>query len=258
MFRTLSRHWPEYLIEAGLLGVFMLAACAFSVLLEHRDSPVNHAIPPLPRRVLMGLAMGTTAVAIVYSRFGKRSGAHINPAFTLAFWRLGKVAPWDAAFYVGSQFMGAVLGVALALALLGRFVSDPSVNYAATLPGVFGTGVAFAAELVMAFLMMTMVLHATNDKRVARYTGLFAGALVAAFITLDAPISGMSINPARTLGSALPAKLWGTLWLYFTAPSFGMLLASELYRRTRGRVRCAKLHHDNDEPCIFHCEYGQA
>lgn len=204
----------------------------------------------------MGLAMGATAVAIVYSRFGKRSGAHINPAFTLTFWRLGKIESWDAVFYVASHFVGAVAGVALAVALLGHFVSDPSVNYAATLPGAFGTVPAFAAELTMAFLMMTVVLHATNDKRIARYTGLLAGALVATYITLEAPISGMSLNPARTLGSALPAKLWSSLWLYFTAPPLGMLLASELYRRTRGRVRCAKLHHDNDEPCIFRCEYG--
>jgi aquaporin Z len=87
----------------------------------------------------------------------------------------------------------------------------------------------------------------------ARYTGLFAGALVAAYITVEAPLSGMSMNPARTFASALPAQAWTALWVYFSAPLLGMLCASELYVRRYGlqQVICAKLHHQNARRCIF-------
>jgi aquaporin Z len=93
-------HWPEYLMEAAGLGIFMVSACGFGTLLEYPASPVRQAIPdPLARRALMGLAMGLTAIALVYSPWGKRSGAHLNPAVTWTFWRLGKVAPRDALAY---------------------------------------------------------------------------------------------------------------------------------------------------------------
>ena len=255
---ALRRHWPEYVIEAACLGLFMISACSFAVLFEHPSSPVPHLVPAPLRRVLMGLAMGSTAVAIVYSRWGKRSGAHINPAITLSFFRLGKVEPWDAAFYVLFQFLGAGLGVTLAAGVLGAWVANPHVNYVATQPGAGGSAAAFAAELLMAFVLMTVVLYATNAEKLARYTGIFAGVLVATYITLLAPVSGMSINPARTFGSALPARLWHFLWIYFTAPPLGMLAAAELHRLRRRRVVCAKLHHDNDERCIFRCGYAGA
>jgi aquaporin Z len=68
----------------------------------------------------------------------------------------------------------------------------------------------------------------------------------------------MSMNPARTLGSAVAANAYSALWVYFTAPVIGMLLAARLYVLRRGahRVFCAKLHHHNDERCIFRCGYG--
>jgi len=86
---------------------------------------------------------------------------------------------------------------------------------------------------------------------------MFAGLLVMTYISIEAPISGMSMNPARTLGSAFSAANWTAIWIYFTAPPLGMLLAAELYVRPRGpaRVLCAKLHHDNRERCIFRCNY---
>src|SRR5262249_52101733 len=127
---ALKHHWPEYLMEAAGLGLFMLSACVFATLLEHPASPVRQAISaPLQRRILMGLAMGLTAVSIVYSPWGKQSGAHLNPSLTLTFLRLGKVAPWDALLYVVGQFIGGVLGVRCAAMLLGHVLADPTVNY---------------------------------------------------------------------------------------------------------------------------------
>jgi aquaporin Z len=258
MLESIRRHWPEYLIEAAGLGVFMIAACAFGVALEHPSSPIRELLPAFPRRALMGLAMGATAITIIYSPWGKRSGAHINPAVTWTFFRLGKIEGWDALFYVLAQFTGGVTGVVIAVVALGALVSHPSVNYVTTIPGPYGIPLAFAAEIAMSFLMMSTILLATNRPKLARFTGIFAGVLVFAFITLEAPISGMSINPARTFGSAFNAGLWTALWLYFVAPPLGMALAAEVYRRrsTSMPVRCAKLNHDNDQRCIFRCGYA--
>ena len=127
-FESLRLHWPEYLMEASLLGAFMISACLFGALYEFPHSPVRHAIDSqILRRVLMGLSMGFTAVAIIYSPWGKQSGAHINPSVTLAFLRMGKVKIWDAIFYIASQFMGAVLGVVLVARFLGKELADPAV-----------------------------------------------------------------------------------------------------------------------------------
>ena len=251
------RHLPEYLMEAALLGLFMLSACAVTVLLEHPASPVRGAIPdPFVRRLLIGLAMGTTAILLIYSPWGMRSGAHMNPAITLTFTRLGKVAPRDAMAYVVAQFVGGAGGVLIARMALGDLLADPNVGYAATLPGRWGIPAAFFAEAGISCVLVLVVLSVSNHSRWAAYTGLCAGLLVAGYITFEAPLSGMSMNPARTFGSAFFAGNWTAIWIYFTAPPLGMLAAAQLYLARRGRqaVACAKLHHQNSTRCIF-CEY---
>jgi glycerol uptake facilitator-like aquaporin len=135
MMSALKQHWPEYLIEGAGLGIFMVSACWFGALLEHPGSPARQGIPdPILRRALMGLAMGLTAIAIIYSPWGKQSGAHINPAVTLTFWRLGKVAGADAFFYIVAQFAGAVIGVSVSALIWRNALMHPSVNYVVTLP----------------------------------------------------------------------------------------------------------------------------
>ena len=251
MRAALTRHWPEYLIEAAGLGLFMVSASLFAVLLFHPRSPVPVVLDRvLARRALMGLAMALTAITLIYSPWGRRSGAHFNPAVTLTFFRLGKVGAWDAAFYVLAQFAGGVCGMLLVAVVAGPFVGDPAVNYVVTVPGSAGAAAAFAAEVVIAFCMMTTVLTVSNSPRWADLTGLCAGALVAAYITVEAPLSGMSLNPARTFASAVPAGVWQAVWIYLTAPLVGMLLAAELrVRWMRRPVICAKLQHTR--PCIF-------
>jgi aquaporin Z len=261
MAEAFRAHWPEYLMEAAELGIFMISACIFATLLAHPAPPIPKAIPdPGLRRVLMGIAMGLTAVGIIYCPWGQRSGGHLNPSVTVTFLHLGKVNPWDALFYVSAQFTGAMSGVLLATAFLGEAAAHPAVNYVATVPGPPGPLIAFLAEFSISFVLMSVVLRGANTPWLARYTPWLAGALVATYITLEAPISGMSMNPARTFGSALASQLWTGLWIYFTAPPLGMLAAAELYRRRHGRhaVVCAKLHHDNDKRCIFRCGYHGA
>ena len=252
-----SLHWPEYLIEAAGLGLFMVSAGAFAVGLFHPASPVTLALPdPLLRRALMGAAMGLTAIGLIYSPWGQRSGAHFNPAVTLTFFRLGKVAGLDAFFYVLAQAAGGLAGLVLVGTASRGLIADPSIRWVVTVPGAAGEGAAFTAEAAISFLLMSVVLAASNATRFARLTGLLAGALVAAYITIEAPLSGMSMNPARSFASALPAHVWTAFWIYLLAPPLGMLLAAELYvRLTRLPVRCAKLHHDNSRRCIFRCGY---
>lgn len=258
MLAAFRKHWPEYLMEAAELGLFMFSACAFTALLFHPSSTIAQTIPDgVLRRLLMGAAMGSTAVAIIFSPLGKRSGAHFNPSVTLAFFRLGKIEAWDAAFYTLFQFAGGIAGVLLASFALGKLVAHQSVNYATTLPGPDGPLIAFFAEILISFILMAVVLTVSNTKRLGRWTGMFAGALVATYITIESPISGMSMNPARTLGSAVGAQTWMSLWIYFIAPPLGMLLAAEVYGRLKPApaVACAKLHHHNDKRCIFRCNF---
>jgi aquaporin Z len=258
MLHALRSHWPEYLIEAALLGLFMISASCFTILLEHPASALVAAWPdPFVRRMLIGVAMGLTALTLISSPLGRRSGAHFNPAVTLAFWRLGKVEPWDALFYVMAQFCGGVAGVALVSMVIPRWLAHPAVHYAATQPGMAGVRVAFAAEFAISFVLMLTVLNVSNHPRLMRFTPFFAAALVATFITLEAPLSGMSMNPARTFGSAFVGQIWTALWIYLTAPVLAMQCAAALYRAGGRTVYCAKLHHGEGPRCIFRCAFGE-
>lgn len=254
------RHQAEYIIESAGIAVFMISAIAFTVLIEHPASPVRQMVTDSTlRRALTGVAMGMTAAAIIYSPWGQRSGAHLNPSVTLTYLRLGKIAAHDAAGYIVAQFVGAALGVAAGVLMAGRLAADPAVNFVATLPGPVGAPAAFAAEACISFVLMLTILAVSNTKRMARFTGICAAVLIATYITIEAPISGMSMNPARSLAPAVAAGAVRSVWLYFMAPPIGMLLAAELYARVRGRhtVRCAKLHHPSGRACHFICRHGE-
>jgi aquaporin Z len=257
---SVRNHWPEYLMEAGEAAVYLFSVCAVATLLWHPNSPIQGYLQGnTVRRLLMGLAMGATITAIVISPWGKQSGAHCNPAVTLTFYRLGKMALPDAVFYASAQLLGSLAGVALASLLLKGAPSDAAVRYGATVPGVYGDGVAFIAELVVSFTVMTAVLFASNHRVFAPYTHYVTAIMIGAYIALESPLSGMSANPARTFGPAVYASYWRTLWIYFVAPPIGMLAASEFFLLVRkGKAPfCAKLHHHNDKRCIF-CHSGAA
>lgn len=251
MLKRLSENWPEYMMEAGELAGFLIAACAIVVSIQHTDSPLSGLLAdPFLRRTATGLAMGLTAIAIVYSPWGRRSGAHFNPAVTLTFAALGKVRPADALFYVTAHFIGATFGMSAAALIFGSRLAHPAVAYIATQPGPAGTGPAFVAEATISFLLMSIVLAANRSPALAPYTGVFSGLAVATFITFEAPLSGMSMNPARSFGPAAIAGLWQHYWLYLIAPPLGMLLAAISSRRF-GSGHCAKLVHPPGPRCIF-------
>jgi aquaporin Z len=140
---------------------------------------------------------------------------------------------------------------------LGRSIKMPEVDYAVTVPGEYGTSGAFLAELFMAVVLMGVVLWISNRPAIAGYTSYAVGMLIVSYIFFFAPVSGFSINPARTSGSAVFAWVWTAWWVYFTAPVIGMMTAAEVYRGTFGTegILCAKLHPDPEYPCPFHCRY---
>jgi aquaporin Z len=233
-----ERNWRLYIFEGVELAIFMISACVFTVLLFHSSYPALRLIPNAAlRRLLMGTAMGITAICIIRSPIGQRSGAHFNPAITLTYLRLGKIGGWDALFYVVFQFMGGIFGVAV--------------------PGRYGTAAAFCAELFMATVLMGAVLWISNRPSVANLTSYFVGILIALYILFFAPVSGFSINSARTTGSAVFADVWTAEWLYFVAPVLGMMISAEIYLRIYGadRILCAKLHPDPKYPCPFLCHF---
>jgi aquaporin Z len=245
-------HWAAYFIEAWALGTFMVSAGVVTTFVEQPEFGLTALIPgESARRALIGVAMGLTAIALIYSPWGKRSGAHMNPAVTLTFWSLGKIRTRDAFGYAVAQFLGGLVGVQLVLVTLGERFAAPPVRYVATLP-VHGEALAFALELGISFGLMSAVLAFSSRPRLAPFTGLAAGVLVACYVAFEAPYSGMSMNPARSFASAAPAGLWGSLWIYFIAPPLGMLVAAALSRRLGRTAGCAKLCHPSDVACI-HC-----
>lgn len=259
VFPTLRANWPMYLCEAAGLGLFMLVAAVFGVLLFHPASAVAAVVPGTDGRLLlMGITMGVTAVLLIGSPLGRRSGAHLNPATTVTFWRLGKVAGADVFGYVLGQLAGGLAGLGIAWWLLGDALAVPEVAFVKTVPGPAGAAVAFGAEFGMTFVLMSVVLRVSQSRRWNHRTGLAAGMLVALFIWWFAPVSGMSLNPARTLASALFAGDYTAGWVYLLAPFLGMGLAAEVFVRGRGlrSVLCARLHHGGAHRCIFRCSYG--
>ena len=255
---ALTRHWPEYLIEALFLMGFVFGAGVVTTFFETPGSVLRGALPDaFMRHVSSGLTMGALTAALIYSPWGRRSGTHLNPAITLAFYRLGKVGRWDLLFYLIAQFAGGAAGIALVRAMMGDAFEAASATGLAIPSGLVGEAIAFAAETAIAAALMLAVLVATNHATLYRWTGAIVGLLVAVSVTFASPLSGFGTNPARTIAAMLSGGSWGGAWLALIAPILGMQLAIDAYRLLTGRsqVLCAKLAHNVEGRCIFKCQH---
>jgi fumarate reductase subunit D len=155
---------------------------------------------------------------------------------------------------------GGALAGTVAAGLAWRELT-PAVQYAATTPGDgYPAWGALVAETAITFLLVFTIFVCVNLPRVAPRTGLIAGALVAVLVMIEAPVSGTSLNPARTLGPAIVVPLYRDVWLYVVGPCLGALLAVAAYSRQWGRTTvCAKLYHTEKYPCPFdQCGYRLA
>jgi aquaporin Z len=232
------------MIVVSLVGIAVNAGLAF-----------DRNWDPIVKRLTAGCLIALSTVLFVYSPLGRRSGAHINPAISLAFFYLKRMERSEFLGYVAAQFLGASLGISIAALLWGSTLRTPSIRYAATTPGQLGSLAALGAEAGISFLLMTIVLWSNNAARLAPLTGIFVGIFSALSITLVAPISGSSANPARTFGSDIFSMTWQSYWVYATGPTVGMVTAAAVFRALGAQARCAKVVHD-DEPCAFaRCEY---
>lgn len=224
-------------MEAAGLAGFVVGASLLTVFLEHPDFPVMRSALgdyPMLRRVPLGIVLGAYIAGIVYL-FGRRSGAQINPAVTWAFYRLGKINFADAVFYTLAQFAGAIAAAQIMKLAFGDFYSDAPVHYLVTEPAKWDTSgtAAFTAEFFISFVLMFACLVAANSRRLENLVAPITGFLIALYLIVETPYSGMSLNPARSFGSALAANEWRFLWIYFVAPLPAMILAAEIFLRLK-------------------------
>jgi aquaporin Z len=227
---SFKKNWKHYLQEALGLAIFMVSACFFGALMESKTSPWHQALPNnFVRMVIMGVFMGATALFIFYAPCTSPSGSHINPAVTLTFWRLGKMCPFDAFFFILFQFAGGTSAVLVMQWIMGDALVGPPVNSVVTVPGKAGVWIAFLTEFIIAFITMSMVLFTSAHQRLRKYTRIVAGCLVCCWVIMAAPFSGFGMNPARSFASALPAHNWTAFWIYLFVPVISMLLAAEVF-----------------------------
>ncbi len=178
----------------------------------------------------ISFAFGATVCLLVYA-FGHVSGAHFNPAVTLAFAAIGRF-PWTrVANYIAAQTIGAI-AAALVLAVIFSEVTDATTVPSLALPQ------AILVEVAITFTLMLTIVAFATDKRVAPgFAGLAIGAAIFVGALVADPLTGGSMNPARSLGPALASSVWDSIWLYLIAPPIGALLGAFAYESVRGGLK---------------------
>ena len=177
----------------------------------------------------VALAFGLAIMVMVYAT-GHLSGAHINPAVTVAFTLTRHFPGRDAVAYVAAQLAGAVAG---ALVLLAVWTDRPAA-LGATVPSV-AVGSAFVYELVLtAFLMFVIMAVATDTRAVGAAAAIAIGGTVGLDALAGGSVTGASMNPARSLGPALAAGEWRSFWVYVAGPVVGAALGALAYQLVRG------------------------
>jgi len=244
---------PWLVYGAELLGTALLVAVglSFVILMFAPDGPAARLIPAAGwRRLITGFCFGTTGGLIALSPLGRESGAHINPAVSLAFWISGHLEARHAALYVVAQLSGCALG-ALPLLLWGAL--GRSVDFGATQPGAsYGIGWALAGEVATTFALVAGLFLFLQHRPLRRFTPALFPVLYAVMVWLEAPVSGTSTNPARSLGPALVAGVWHGWWIYWLGPAVGALLGVAVHRWRWLEIEVAKLYHfEHDRYDIF-------
>ncbi len=215
---------------AELVGTFALVFTGCGALMVSERFPGSLTGSAIP--LVFGLVVATMIYAV-----GHISGAHFNPAVTLAFAVVRHFPKREVLFYWLAQFLGAVAAIGLLSLIL-----PTGQTYGATIPSVFPFQ-AVIWEMVLSFFLMFVITAVATDTRAV---GVMAGAAIGATVTFCAyvggPVTGASMNPARTLGPALLQGRFDVVWIYFVGPAFGMILAALLYEKIRcdSKTRPAK------------------
>lgn len=244
------------LYGAELLGTALLVAVGLSIVILNfgQGSPMIQIVPSAGwRRLVTGFLFGTTGTLITLSPLGRESGAHINPAVTLAFWLMGKLSARHAAWYVLAQMIGAALGAA---PLLAWGAMGSSVAFGATVPGAaYGAGGALLGETVTTFALIVGLFFFLQHQRLRACAPALFPFLYAVMVFAEANISGTSTNPARSFGPALISGDWRAWWVYWLGPLLGTLLgvtACRLAGHDRWATAVAKVYHfEHDRYGVF-------
>ena len=247
-------NWPEYFAElfgTAFLIFIGLSAVTFDL---GKGLPMENLIPNKSFRLLItGLLFAGSGSLVAISPLGKLSGAHINPAVSLAFWAKGKMELYDLGGYIIGQFVGAFIGAALLVLVWGDYAA--SVNNGMTLPGKgYSLWDVFLVEMGMTFLFVFSIFIFVSSHRLMHWTPLMTWLLIAVMVWWGAPISGTSINPARSIGPALVSWSWQAQWLYCIAPPLGAMQAVMVYRflnMNKCKILTGKLFHVPHYRCIF-------
>jgi MIP family channel proteins len=214
------RHDVRPLVAEALGTAVLVLIGAGSVMV----SAATHAFGHTGVALAFGLA-----VTLIVATFGTLSGAHVNPAVTLAFWSVRRFPGRSVVPYVAAQCVGAV---AASLAL--RWLLGPVAHLGATRPAL-SLGRSFAVEAGYSAILAIVIFGVATDERVPRSVPPFAvGITVFAGALVTGPLTGGSFNPARSLGPAVAGGGWTAHWLYWAAPIAGMLAAARLYEALRG------------------------
>ena len=252
MKKTNATRIPPAVFFSELIGTALLLGVGLSFVIADfgTGSPVLRLLPdPGFRRLLTGFLFGTTGALIAVSPIGKYSGARRNPVVTLAFWLLGKMQTGCAESYVAAQLIGAILG---SLPLLIWGAMGQSVQFGATTPGAaYGNAMALWGETATTFALIIGLFLFLRHARLRIFTPLLFPFLYAFMVYVEAPVSGTSTNPARSLGPSLISGNWQGWWVYWVGPILGTVLAVALYRQTWLRkleIDVAKLFYFKHDP----------
>jgi aquaporin Z len=249
MIKNDDQRFPWRLFFAELAGTAMLLLIGLSlvILMFGEGSPLVNYMPNLKlRQVITGFLFGGTGALIAISVLGKESGAHINPAVTMSFWLFKKIDSQKALVYVAAQLIGAVIGT-LPLLLWGQL--GRSISFGATMPGTgYTVSQAILGEAVTTFTMVSLLIIFLGFRQIRPYTPALFPFLYAIMVPLEADISGISTNPARSFGPAVVSGQWDAWWIYWVGPLGGALLACLACSMLAKRITVAKLYHfDSDQ-----------
>ncbi|HMK38539.1 MAG TPA: aquaporin [Bacteroidota bacterium] len=243
--------WQTLVSELVGTGLLVFIGLTVVILMFGTGGPGAQVIPDEGlRRLITGFLFGTTGALIALSPVGRESGAHINPAVTFGFWMMGKLGSQTALGYVLAQLSGAALG-ALPLLLWGSM--GKSVAFGATLPGEgYAIGSVLLGEAVTTFGLVAGLCVFLGYRPLRPFTpGLFPF-LYALMVYLEAPLSGTSTNPARSLGPSIISGHWEGWWIYWVGPLAGVLAGIAIFSFLARRIEVAKLYYfESDRRRLF-------